>query len=140
MKEFEALVAIEAERRAAEKALKEAKAKLDLYAIQLEIESLKRKVERLKGEERAIQLAGSFILGEETVVCGGRLFYAKPSKPSANLKPGINVEDLPEELKRTSVQLNKEEALKLYKTQPWLLRDYVDIEAPTLMTYKLVKD
>lgn len=55
MEEFETLATIETKRRAAEEALSKAKAKLDLYAIELGIESLEREIERLKGIELLVR-------------------------------------------------------------------------------------
>jgi vacuolar-type H+-ATPase subunit D/Vma8 len=139
MEEFTRLIEIERQRREVEAELEGAIAKLNLYAIELGIEGLKQKIELLKKEERQIEVAGAFILGDQSVVVDNIEFSARKGRPSARPKPGVELNYLPKELVRLT--LNKEAALKMYKKDPKYIEQFVDIQiGEPVMTYRLLTD
>jgi hypothetical protein len=139
MEEFTRLIEVERQRREAEAELEGAIAKHNLYAIELGIEGLKQKIELLKEEERQIKVAGAFILGDQSVVVDNIEFSARKGRPSAHPKPGVELNYLPKELVRLT--LNKEAALKMYKKDPKYIEQFVDIQiGEPVMTYRLLTE
>jgi hypothetical protein len=139
MEEFTKLIEVERQRREAEAELEGAISKLNLYAIELGIEAIRQKIEALKEEEHRIKVAGAFILGNQSVVLDNIEFSVRKGRPSAHPKPGVELNYLPKELVRLT--LNKEAALRMYKKDPKSVEQFVDIQiGEPVMTYRLLTD